>query len=49
MAADPVLIRMLFFLTADFGCVMKKSCAPKNEQTIHSEMKGKRDSGGNRF
>jgi hypothetical protein len=27
-----VLIRMLFYLTADFGCVMKKSCAPKIEQ-----------------
>jgi hypothetical protein len=25
-------IRMLIFLTADFGCVMKKSCSPKMEQ-----------------
>jgi hypothetical protein len=27
-----VFIRMLIFLTADFGCVTKKSCAPKIEQ-----------------
>ncbi len=37
MAADLIVfIRMLFFLTACFGCVTKRSCAPKNEQTIHS-------------
>ncbi len=27
-----VFIRMLIFLTADFGCVTKKLCAPKIEQ-----------------
>jgi hypothetical protein len=46
-----IFIRMLFFLTANFGCVMKKLCAPKNEQTIHSKMrheKGK-NSGRNRI
>ncbi len=33
MAADLlVFIRMLIFLTADFGCITKKSCAPKIEQ-----------------
>jgi hypothetical protein len=52
VAADLLIfIRMLFFLTADFGCVTKKSCAPKNKQTIHSKMrheKGKK-SGGNRI
>jgi hypothetical protein len=33
VAADLlVFIRMLIFLTADFGCVTKKLCAPKIEQ-----------------
>ncbi len=33
MAADLLIfIRMLIFLTADFGCVTKKLCAPKIEQ-----------------
>jgi hypothetical protein len=33
VAADLlILIRMLIFFTADFGCVTKKSCAPKIEQ-----------------
>ncbi len=39
------------FLTADFGCVKNKSCAPKNKQAIHSKMRhenGKK-SGGNRI
>ena len=43
-----VFVRMLFYLMAYFGCVTKKLCAPKNEQTIHSKMrqeKGKKSGG----
>jgi hypothetical protein len=48
---SPPIYQNAVFLTTDFGCVTKKSCAPKNEQTIHSKMrckKGKK-SGGNRI
>ncbi len=43
MAADLIVfIRMLVSLMAYFGCVTKKSCPPKNEQTIHSKMSHKK-------
>ncbi len=37
MAADLIVfIRVLYFLMEYFDCVTKKSCAPKNNQMIHS-------------
>ncbi len=43
MVADLIVfIRMLVFLTAYFGCVTKKLCPPKSEQTIHSKMSHKK-------
>jgi hypothetical protein len=50
-SGSPRIYQNAVFLMADFGCVTKKLCAPKNEQTIHSKMrheKGKK-SRGNRI
>jgi hypothetical protein len=46
VAADLlVIIRMLFFLTADFGCVTKTLRLPKIKQLAMSFLKGVEETG----